>query len=239
MSWHFSQALEAASSEENSAGGERYALSNSTTTAVECSCADKMTACSNHSRSGTTCEPSMATRGVEWWTSSLAASRAKTSAPPEKVPESTGRKADCGKRWRESLAKWDRATSSWKTPHSLFSGDLAEFSGTWPRWGMMRDGECWEQTPPAIRITEPEFGWLPTPSGVNGGNNNTMGRIDEWGGSSNPLRGTVIGYLCLPEFEEMVMGWPIGWTAPTPYATAKFRRWFDSLGTSSTMNQKP
>jgi site-specific DNA-cytosine methylase len=54
--------------------------------------------------------------------------------------------------------------------------------------------------------------------------NNTMGRVDEWGGSSNPLRGTVIGSMCLPEFEEMVMGWPIGWTAPTPYETARFQQ---------------
>jgi len=66
---------------------------------------------------------------------------------------------------------------------------------------------------------------LPTPSGVNGGNNHTMGRIDEWGGSSNPLRGTVIGSMRLPEFEELVMGWPIRWTELTPYETAKFREW--------------
>jgi site-specific DNA-cytosine methylase len=63
------------------------------------------------------------------------------------------------------------------------------------------------------------------PSGVNGGRNNTMGRIDEWGGSSNPLRGTVIGSMCLPEFEELVMGWPIGWTALTPYETDKCHEW--------------
>lgn len=29
----------------------------------------------------------------------------------------------------------------------------------------------------------------------------------------------------LPEFEEMVMGWPIGWTALTPFATDKYREW--------------
>ena len=52
-----------------------------------------------------------------------------------------------------------------------------------------------------------------------------MGRVDEWGGSSNPLRGTVIGSMCSPEFEEMVMGWPIGWTELTPYETARFRAW--------------
>jgi len=31
--------------------------------------------------------------------------------------------------------------------------------------------------------------------------------------------------MCSPEFEEMVMGWPIGWTEPTPFAMDKFREW--------------
>lgn len=45
------------------------------------------------------------------------------------------------------------------------------------------------------------------------------------GGSSNPLRGTVIGSMCSPEFEELVMGWQIGWTEPTPFEMARFREW--------------
>jgi len=52
-----------------------------------------------------------------------------------------------------------------------------------------------------------------------------MGRVDEWGGSSNPLRGTVIGSMCSPEFEELVMGWPIGWTEPMPFEMARFLEW--------------
>jgi hypothetical protein len=103
---------------------------------------------------------------------------------------------------------------------------LESFSETWPRSGSMRSGECTERPKPALTTSANESGFsLPTPSGVNGGTNNTMGRIDEWGGSSNPLRGTVIGSMCLPEFEEMVMGWPIGWTALTPYETDKFHEW--------------
>lgn len=230
MSWHFSRALEEVSLAGNSADGKPCAQLRLMSIAEQSSCNAKTTDVFPLFQSGTTCGHSTESRGVDWLISSLAASRVRTSAPPEKALESTERKAGCGARWQESLAKWNLDTCSWKTPHSLFNGDLGEFSGTWPRWGMMRDGECWEQTPPTIHITEPEFGWLPTPSGVNGGNNNTMGRIDEWGGSSNPLRGTVIGYLCLPEFEEMIMGWPIGWTEQTPFAMDKFQRWLDSLG---------
>ncbi len=97
---------------------------------------------------------------------------------------------------------------------------------TWPRSGSMRSGACWEQMPSASLTNGRGCGSsLPTPSGVNGGRNHTMGRVDEWGGSSNPLRGTVIGSMCSPEFEELVMGWPIGWTEPTPFEMARFREW--------------
>ena len=94
----------------------------------------------------------------------------------------------------------------------------------------MRDGECCLQAPAVSLTDESESGLLPTPSGVNAGKNHTMGRVDEWGGSSNPLRGTVIGSLCLPEFEELVMGWPVTWTAPTPLETDRFRQWLRMHG---------
>jgi hypothetical protein len=51
---------------------------------------------------------------------------------------------------------------------------------------------------------------------VNGGKNHTVGRLDEWGGSSNPFRGTEIGKVRCASFEEWMMGLPIGWTALTP-----------------------
>jgi hypothetical protein len=95
----------------------------------------------------------------------------------------------------------------------------------------MENGECWALAMPDSITREKEFGFsLPTPSGVNGGKNHAMGRIDEWGGSSNPFRGTVLGSLCLPEFEEMVMGWPVMWTALTPLGTDKFQEWLRSHG---------
>jgi hypothetical protein len=65
---------------------------------------------------------------------------------------------------------------------------------------------------------------LPTPSGTsNYGQNHVMGRLDEWGGSSNPLRGTEIGKVRCASFEEWMMGWPTGWSALTPSATARSR----------------
>lgn len=50
----------------------------------------------------------------------------------------------------------------------------------------------------------------PTPNAVTNHNN---GRLDEWGGSGNPFRGTPEGRGSLnPAWVEWLMGFPIGWT---------------------------
>jgi hypothetical protein len=53
---------------------------------------------------------------------------------------------------------------------------------------------------------------LPTPSGCsNGGKNHVVGRLDEWGGSSNPFRGTEDGKKRCASFEAWMMGYPTAW----------------------------
>lgn len=222
------QAVE--SSAESFADIERYAQSRLSRTAAKSCCNASGTESSHGSQSGTTSAPLTALLGEAALTWLLAAFRVRTSVSPEKEQESTESVADSGEKWSGWFAKLDRATSSWRTRQCSLLADLDVFSETWPKWGMMRGGVCWELTPVDFRIIEPECGWLPTPSGVNGGRNNTMGRVDEWGGSSNPLRGTPIGKALSPNFEEIVMGWPIEWTAQTPYETARFQQWRASHG---------
>ena len=53
---------------------------------------------------------------------------------------------------RVSFAKFDPVSYSWKIPHFLFQWDLATFSQTWPRWGMMVRGECF-RLPPWVQDT--------------------------------------------------------------------------------------
>lgn len=90
-------------------------------------------------------------RGGDSRTSLPGDSLARTSALPEKARASVERAADSGATWQGSLAKYDRQSRGWKThQHSLYGG-LIEYSETWPRWGMMRDGELYP---------------LPTPSGL-------------------------------------------------------------------------
>ena len=79
------------------------------------------------------------------------------------------READYGRNMRVSFAKFDPVSYSWKIPHFLFQGDLATFSQTWPRWGMMVRGECF-QLPPWVQDTgATAFGEL-SGAGIEDGN---------------------------------------------------------------------
>jgi hypothetical protein len=231
VSWLFSQALGEAFSAASYSAGEPFAPLNLMPTAHPFSRRGKTTDALSLSPSGPTCAVLTESRGQALLTWCREAFHAPTSVQQERAPASTGNRPSSGGTWPASWVKFDPDTCSWRTAQCSLLADSAPFSGTWPRWGSMRAGECLEQPRQDFPIVATECGsLLPTPSGVNGGKNNTMGRVDEWGGSSNPLRGTVIGSMCLPEFEEMVMGWPIGWTAPTPYAMDKFQSWQQQHG---------
>ena len=166
MSWHFSQELVAAYSADTCSDGAPSAPLSGNPTPQAYLSPDRMTAFCRLSRFGMTCEPLTDALGAAVLTWCLAASHAKTSAQPVKVQASTASEAECGTTWRGSLARYDRATSSWKTPQCSLLEDLDVFSETWPRWGMMLRGECSEQSMPAHLIKETGSGsrpMLPTP----------------------------------------------------------------------------
>ncbi len=166
MSWHFSRALVAAFSEADFWDGEPSAPSRSTLTAETYSWLDKTTDRLSRSRSGMTCEPLTVGHGAGVLMWCLEDSRVRTSAPRTPSPkESPGREAASGLRWPASLAKYDPASSSWKTSQPSLLGDSASFSETWPRWGSMRSGACWERTMPELPTSEIDSGsWLATPT---------------------------------------------------------------------------
>lgn len=143
MSWLFSQALVEAYSEGSSSAGEPSAPSNLTHTPQAYLSPDRMTAFSRLSRFGMTYAPLTDDHGADVLTLFLAAFPAREFRRPELASDSTTREAGCGLKWHESLARWDRATYSWKTPQCSLLGDSDEYSGPWPRWGIMRDGVCW------------------------------------------------------------------------------------------------
>lgn len=249
MSWHFIQSTSSPELAEEFSQIYCWVTpllprAKSKSTPVKSSCKDNWMEFSRSFPFGTTLEPCEQTtqnapkhspngRRYRRNSPSVAGSHshAKTSVPLEKERELPANVADYGPSLPGSLATYDHDSSSWKTHQFSLLGGLEPFVETWPRWGMMLAGELYPLLMPDSLTVEIESGFLlPTPSGVNGGKNHTMGRIDEWGGSSNPLRGTPIGSLCLPEFEELVMGWPVTWTEPTPLGMDKFQEWRHSHG---------
>jgi DNA (cytosine-5)-methyltransferase 1 len=132
------------------------------------------------SRFGMTYKPLMETRGEELLMSYLAAFHVPTSAQLAKEQELMERPQDSGEKWRGSFVKYSPDSHSWKTHQCSLLGDLDEFLETWPQWGLMRDGECWEQLTLARTIKGTGFGLSPnnetffhTPctTGLDGGSN--------------------------------------------------------------------
>ncbi len=163
MSWNFSPVLVAAFLEECCLDTAQSVQSNTTPTPDQYYWPDKPTEHSRLSRFGTTCERLTGNLGEELLTWYLADFHAKTSASPGMEPESTEREADSGARWPGSLAKYDHDTCSWKTAQRSLLGDSEPSSVTWPRSGLMLDGQCWELPTLERRTIESASGFWQTP----------------------------------------------------------------------------
>lgn len=165
MSWLYSRALVAEYLADTCSAGALSALSSGSHTPRAFLPPDRMTAFSRPSRFGMTFGPLMGTLGAELLTWFLVASRAKTSALPEKAQELTEPAAECGAAWRGSWAKFDRASSLWKIAQPCLLGDSDESLVTWPRSGMTAAGQCWElpMLAPPTSVTGSGL-LLPTPT---------------------------------------------------------------------------
>ena len=146
MSWLYSQVLVEEYLGDISLDGEQSVqLSGSHTQQAYCA-PDKMTGFSRLSRFGITYKPLTANLGEELLMSYLAGFHVKTSVQREKELELKENDQECGEKWRGSFVRWDQDSSLWRTHQCSLLGDLEPFSETWPQWGLMRNGECWEQT---------------------------------------------------------------------------------------------
>lgn len=145
MSWHFSRALVEAYLEESCSAGGRSRLSKSMLTAARSLRRGKTTAACRSSQFGMTSRRLMDAHGAAllmWYRADFLARTSAPQAGQTAKGSAAARNRDCGQRWRASFARFDPDTHSWKIPQlSLFEG-LISFSEIWPRWGLMRDGEC-------------------------------------------------------------------------------------------------
>ena len=180
MAWHIlrecenspcSQGLEEVSSEAICWDGERFVPSNGQTTLGAYCLPDSETESCHDSQSGMMCRPLTESRGEAESMSSQADSRVKTSAQPAKAQESTAQNPECGTTWQGSFARFDRDSSSWKTPQCSLLEGLDKYLETWPRWGMMRNGGCWERMTAEPPISATESGFWPTPTRHDGKDN--------------------------------------------------------------------
>jgi len=180
MSWLFSRALAEAFSAASSSDGEPCAPLSVMPTPHKFWRNDRTMEPSNLSRFGLRCAVLTEDRGAELLTLFLEAFRARTSARRERAPESKESAPASGLNLLGSLARFDPASSSWKTPQCSLLGDSDEFSGTWPRWGSMRNGVCWARTTLVPPTVESESGFWQTPV-ADDSVNRAMGKINSRG----------------------------------------------------------
>ena len=247
MSWLFSRVLVEEFLGGSCSDGEQSAQLSGSPTPQAYLPSDKMTAFSRLSRFGMTFKPLTADLGAAVLMWCQEASRAKTSALQAKAQELTENDQACGATWRGSLARFDHATSSWRTAQPSLLEDLGESSVTWPRSGMTANGQCWELPTLGRRINETGSGLWPTPTVC--GNYNKAGLSPKSGDglatavlkcatptardwrsgkasqathdrNSRPLSEQIGGSLN-PTWVEWLMGWPLGWTDLKPLATGK------------------
>ena len=126
----------------------------------------------------------------------------------------------------------------------------------------MRNGECYLRPTPALPICESASGFWQTPVADDAierkaGKFNSRGepklsaqvklaptptagdtgfRKDKYAQGGTALSTFVGGHLN-PDWEEWLMGWPIGWTALEPLAWDKYREWLSQHSPYSQTNK--
>lgn len=155
-------------------------------------------------------------------------SLAKTSQQPEDQIEKAWleNEADYGLKWQESAGKYDPDSSSWKTHQLSLFGGLELCSETWPKWGMMRNGEWYQLEMLAHDTSVKECGSLPT---IGTPIKTQRCRSEDFmSPAKNPYELCPKGYLPHPEWVERLMGWPDGWTDLNALEMVKFHKWLHS-----------
>jgi hypothetical protein len=163
MSWHYLRVQEEESLQDICLGGELLQPLKSKTTHAEFYCNGKLMDSYLDSLSGTTFVHSMANLGQEKSMSSQEVSHVKTCLQQEKAQDLMESDQDSGEKWQGSFAKYNPDTHSLRTPQCLLFEDSTEFCAILPKWGLMLDGELWEQQTLVQSTREIESGLSPTP----------------------------------------------------------------------------
>ena len=229
MSWLFSRALEVEFSEGTCLDGKPSAPLSVMPTQHKFWRNDKTMEPCDLSRFGLTCAVLTDDHGEAVLTWCLEASRPRTSALPAREQALTENAAECGPTWRGSLARFDRDSFLWRTPQCSLFEDSEPCLETWPRWGLMHDGECWELPPLAHRTEESESGLLPTLTLISCEH---PGRFKRKDGQQTCISMELAkrdkweaGGKYSPNHAAWFMAWPEWWTDLGHSVTDKYRLW--------------
>ena len=247
MSYTYLQEQGEESSAESYSDIPQFVLLRLSLTADESCSKDSETEFCQNSQSGTTSKPLTESLGAEKSTLYAEGSRAKTSAQQEEARELKASEAGFGERWRESLAKYDPNTHSWRTPQCSLFGGLDEFSETWPSWGIMLNGVCWGGHTLDYPASASESGFWPAPTcerwGSEGAQKQLLKKVQSGEITKETAERMMVRHFrkCVTEpsgqfpwrdgevlnldFYEHIMAWPHSWTDTAPLATDKFQQW--------------
>ena len=235
MNFHFSPVPVVDCSALDCSGGEAWGTSSGTTIASESLPRESETGSLTTPRSSAISEHS-SIKGTPdnigaWLTSLPRDSRANRSRRPGgNDPKKTN--GINGQTPFAYCERSDRGGFSVKTSRGFLPGltDISdEFSETWPKSGLMCDGECFRLPDVERRTDAKGYGLLATPTAK--GNQLAPSMIAKHPGCRRMLPDAV-GGLLNPEFGEWLMGWPIGHTDAEQSATDKFRQWWLAHGGS-------
>lgn len=192
-------------------------------------------------------KPSTASRGVRLWIASLAVTRASRSARLASDSEKTTH-ATSGPTSGESLQRSSRESASSKTSPAIYRLDSRRSYPTWKLWVTELRRACSQRRKLGPHIGESGFSSWATPAVFDTSlgvmirrKANKIDRLQmqaaAWGNDSQVLRkcpgqinpqpgvnSSGASQDLNPQFVEMLMGWPIGWTASEPSATASSRK---------------
>lgn len=153
--------------------------------------------------------PSTADRGAELWIKALSAEAFRAKTLVWQGPEQGSADSDRGSgvSTRESFARYDPATSSWKTSQLSLLGDSTASSATWPKSGSIRSNTMYLRPKRSARRTAVSGSSYsrneyPTPSATPYGTSQNEGKVAH----KRPTAGT-------PGLETWAKNWP------TPAAT--------------------
>lgn len=142
----------------------------------------------------------------------------------------TVRVQDYGRNKSGLLARYDRDSHSLKTVQCSLFEDSNECLQTWPEWGCLQDGECFERPALEQHTIERGFTYLLTPTAQSWKawtfrNPQALIRKNHADGNLQEQLMRLYQRMTTPRCQEILMMWPEGWTGSKPLGMDGFQQW--------------